>query len=77
MSGQTGRDFAYASELDCPAGPLLLRGDHLVPGPDGALHRTTRPVSAVCQCDRSARRPWCDGTHKVLAQYRADPESTD
>lgn len=50
----------------CPGGPMLLRGDHLVQDADGVEHRTTRPVSAVCRCDKSAVQPWCDGTHKVL-----------
>jgi CDGSH-type Zn-finger protein len=50
----------------CDGGPLLLRGDHVVEAADGTRHRTTRPVSAVCRCGRSAVQPWCDGTHKVL-----------
>ena len=33
---------------------------------DGVEHTTTRPVSAVCRCHKSASKPWCDGTHKVL-----------
>ncbi len=50
----------------CPGGPLLLRGDHLVRDADGVDHRTSRPMSAVCQCGKSSRLPWCDGTHKVI-----------
>ena len=50
----------------CPGGPMLLRGDHLVEDADGNVHRTRRPVSAVCRCGKSAIQPWCDGTHKVL-----------
>ncbi len=50
----------------CPDGPMLLRGDHVVEGPDGTAHPTTRPVSAVCRCGKSASQPWCDGTHKLL-----------
>ena len=50
----------------CPDGPILLRGDHVVQDADGELHRTTRPVSAVCRCGKSASQPWCDGTHKVI-----------
>jgi len=45
---------------------LLLRGDHLVEDADGEVHRTHRPVSAVCRCGKSSVQPWCDGTHKVL-----------
>lgn len=51
----------------CPEGPMLLRGDHVVLDEDGVEHPTTRPVSAVCRCGRSASKPWCDGTHKVLS----------
>jgi len=50
----------------CPGGPLLLRGDHVVEDTDGTRHRTTRPVSAVCVCERTSRAPWCDGTHKLV-----------
>jgi CDGSH-type Zn-finger protein len=50
----------------CPGGPVLLRGEHLVEDPEGRVHRTTRPVSAVCRCGKSATQPWCDGTHKVV-----------
>lgn len=50
----------------CPDGPLLVRGADAVRDKDGTLHATTRPVVAVCTCDKSQRMPWCDGTHKVV-----------
>ncbi|WP_036564539.1 CDGSH iron-sulfur domain-containing protein [Nocardioides halotolerans] len=50
----------------CPGGPMLLRGDHVVVDDEGVRHATKRPVSAVCRCGKSASKPWCDGTHKVL-----------
>jgi CDGSH-type Zn-finger protein len=56
----------------CPDGPLLLRGDHLIEDADGDVHRTARPVSAVCRCGKSASHPWCDGTHKLIPRERAD-----
>ena len=49
-----------------PGGPLLLRGADEVVDQDGRVHRTTLPVVAVCACDKSQRKPWCDGTHKLL-----------
>lgn len=52
----------------CPGGPMLLRGDHVVQDVDGVGHATTRPVTAVCRCGRSATSPWCDGTHKLLPE---------
>jgi len=50
----------------CPRGPVLVRGADVVIDEDGAEHPVTRPVVAVCACDRSARKPWCDGTHKAI-----------
>ena len=47
---------------------MLLRGDHVVTDDDGVEHRTQRPVTAVCRCGKSASRPWCDGTHKLLPE---------
>ena len=50
----------------CPGGPMLVRGEHEIEDDEGVVHRTTRPVSAVCRCGKSASKPWCDGTHKLL-----------
>ncbi len=50
----------------CPDGPWLVRGAATVQTVDGVAHATTRPVVAVCACDKSQRAPWCDGTHKLL-----------
>lgn len=57
----------------CPGGPLLVRGADAVRDRDGQMHATTRPVVAVCACDKSQRMPWCDGTHKVVRPKPADP----
>lgn len=58
--------FDHPDVIVCPGGPMLLRGEHTVEDADGVRHPTTRPVTAVCRCDRSASYPWCDGTHKAL-----------
>ena len=50
----------------CPGGPLLLRGADTVLDDDGTEHEVTRPVVAVCACGKSARKPWCDSTHKSI-----------
>jgi len=55
----------------CPRGPLLVRGAEVVLDAHGTEHAVDRPVVALCVCDRSARQPWCDGTHKSL-QPRED-----
>ena len=51
--------------IPCPNGPLLVRGAHAVVA-DGERHEVQRPVVALCVCGKSSRRPWCDGTHKVI-----------
>ncbi len=50
----------------CPGGPLLVRGAEWVSDDDGVEHAVTRPVVAVCACGKSARKPWCDSTHKSI-----------
>jgi CDGSH-type Zn-finger protein len=62
---------------DCPSGPLLLRGATEVVDGEGVAHAVTRPVVAVCACDRSQRMPWCDGTHKALERARRHREARD
>ncbi len=54
----------------CPGGPLLVRGDVVIEDEDGVRHESTRPVSALCRCEKSSRKPWCDGTHKLLPGWR-------
>lgn len=58
----------------CPNGPLLVRGDIGVRTDDGEVHRTDRPVSAVCRCGKSASLPWCDGTHQLI-RFRDEGET--
>ena len=60
--------FEHSDTILCPGGPMLLRGRHLVEDAEGVPHETTRPVTAVCRCERSASLPWCDGRHKVLPE---------
>lgn len=67
MSSPSER-FEHSDVLLCPGGPVLLRGQHVVEDADGVPHETTRPVTAVCRCERSQSLPWCDGTHKVLPE---------
>lgn len=62
--------FEHPESFECPGGPLIVRGARTVEDAEGRLHRTTRPVSAVCRCRCSATLPWCDGTHRVLPPER-------
>jgi CDGSH-type Zn-finger protein len=63
--------YEHADVVLCPGGPMLLRGKHVIQDSDGELHETTRRVTALCRCDKSARKPWCDGTHKLLPEKLA------
>jgi CDGSH-type Zn-finger protein len=49
-----------------PDGPLLIRGATTIRDENGDDHEVTRPVVAVCACGKSARKPWCDSTHKAI-----------
>jgi hypothetical protein len=52
---------------------MLVRGAEAVQDATGAVHPITRPVVAVCRCEKSQRLPWCDGTHKVARGVAAVP----
>jgi Iron-binding zinc finger CDGSH type len=50
----------------CGDGPLLARGAAVVLDAAGGTHEVTRPVVALCTCEKSQRLPWCDSTHKAI-----------
>jgi len=62
-----GRPRRAVTVEPSPDGPLLVRGADAVTGPDGEPVPVTRPVVAVCTCGKSQRLPWCDDTHRVVA----------
>ncbi|MET9348799.1 CDGSH iron-sulfur domain-containing protein [Streptomyces termitum] len=45
-------------------GPLLVDGPVEITLPDGTVHRSERPVVALCRCRRSLRDPFCDTSHR-------------
>lgn len=47
-------------------GPLIVRGDFELRTPDGRRIDPGRGTVALCRCGRSAVKPFCDGTHKVV-----------
>lgn len=51
-------------------GPLLIRGDFEIRGQDGVRIDARRGTVALCRCGKSAIRPFCDGTHKLIG-FRA------
>lgn len=51
-------------------GPLLVRGPFELRRADGTLIDPGRATVALCRCGRSSRKPFCDGTHKVIRRLR-------
>lgn len=54
-----------------PDGPLLVRGDFRLEDENGDVVDPRRGTIALCRCDRSARKPFCDGSHALARQGRA------
>jgi CDGSH-type Zn-finger protein len=52
-------------------GPLLVRGPFTLTDQDGQEIEFHQKTIALCRCGRSARKPFCDGTHKATG-WRAD-----
>jgi CDGSH-type Zn-finger protein len=47
-------------------GPLLVRGPVRITDQDGNAIEVDRRTIALCRCGKSRRRPFCDGTHKLI-----------
>ncbi len=45
-------------------GPLIVRGPFRVVDQDGTELELERATIALCRCGMSARKPFCDGSHK-------------
>jgi CDGSH-type Zn-finger protein len=58
-----------------PDGPYLLRGDFVITDMDGEAIDPHRKTVALCRCGASRRKPFCDGTHKVIGFRAAGGES--
>jgi CDGSH-type Zn-finger protein len=66
-----GQARHVATELTpYPNGPYLLRGDFRLTHPDGGDIDPRRKTVALCRCGASRRKPFCDGTHKLIG-FRA------
>ena len=59
------RDRARPTITPYPDGPLIVRGDVTVLGPDGAPLPRPRRTVALCRCGHSTIKPVCDGSHKL------------
>jgi CDGSH-type Zn-finger protein len=53
-----------------PNGPYLVRGDFQLTDVDGSEIDPHRKTIALCRCGASRRKPFCDGTHKLIG-FRA------
>ena len=63
-----------------PDGPLIVRGDVTILGPDGAPVPRRRATVALCRCGASTIKPFCDGSHKAIGFVTDDwtcPEKPD
>ena len=47
-------------------GPLLVRGEFELLDQDGNRIEPGRETVALCRCGRSATKPFCDKTHRVI-----------
>ncbi|MGH1538541.1 MAG: CDGSH iron-sulfur domain-containing protein [Gammaproteobacteria bacterium] len=45
-------------------GPLIFRGDACIE--DASGQKIFRKVGGLCRCEKSANRPFCDGTHSKI-----------
>jgi CDGSH-type Zn-finger protein len=68
---RTGHSGAMSSIIiPYEDGPLIIRGDFEMRSPDGTPIEPGRATVALCRCGKSASKPFCDGTHKVV-NFRA------
>lgn len=51
-------------------GPYLVKGPVLVLDAEGNEFRAERATVALCRCGKSAKKPFCDGTHTRVS-FRA------
>ena len=51
-----------------PNGPLVVEGEFRLVDQNGNPFpiNKDKPVTALCRCGQSQRRPFCDGTHKTV-----------
>ena len=57
-----------------PNGPLYVRGNVRITGPDGTVIREATRV-ALCRCGHSENKPFCDLSHRKVGFRTAAPAS--
>jgi CDGSH-type Zn-finger protein len=69
-----GQPWRVTSELTpYPDGPYLLRGEFKLTDPEGREIDPRRKTIALCRCGASRRKPFCDGTHKLVGFRASSP----
>jgi CDGSH-type Zn-finger protein len=76
VDGMASIDSAGAVITPCEDGPLLVRGSFTLVTQDGQTIEPGRGTVALCRCGKSAIKPFCDGTHKVIG-FRAATGRTE
>ena len=46
-------------------GPLVVKGTAQMVDAEGNLIPTQGPAVALCRCGHSAKKPFCDGSHRT------------
>jgi CDGSH-type Zn-finger protein len=59
---------ASVTVVPYPDGPLIVRGDFALEDVDGTPIGQGGSAVALCRCGKSAVKPFCDGTHKLVAR---------
>ena len=61
-------EIGPGGEKDLPQGREAdgIRGDFVLQGQDGTPIDPERATVALCRCGKSGRKPFCDGTHKLV-----------
>jgi CDGSH-type Zn-finger protein len=70
-------DRAPVTITEYDGGPLLVRGDFELRRADGTVIDPGRATVALCRCGHSGRKPFCDGTHKVVRLRRLTGSQED
>ena len=70
MDAEDTIDSATVVVTPCADGPLLIRGAFTLVAQDGTVIDPGRATVALCRCGKSAVKPFCDGTHKLVG-FRA------
>nr|WP_082492296.1 CDGSH iron-sulfur domain-containing protein [Leifsonia sp. Root4] len=60
----------------CPNGPLIVRGEVELRDENGDVLPRSRKTVALCRCGASTIRPFCDGSHTLIAFRTERPPSS-